>query len=600
MILYDTGSLHVSFAFQITGSVIHKALIWGVPSTLLALVIHIFRDPSDQDSIGVSQAWVSYNFVVGFLVVFRTQQAYSRFWSGATTIQQTRGEWFNACSSLFAFSSNKPEKQQEVRKFHQLIVRLFSLLWCTGLEQLAGAEFDFQVLDTTGLDPVALDYIRSQPNRCEVILQWIQRSINNAVDAGILTVAPPILSRVYQELSRGIVNLNQVQTIIDIIFPFPYAQLVTFSLLIHSVLMPFIAAATVPELSWALITTFISVTALWCINYTAGELENPFGTDANDLPIADAQHDLNTSLVRLLDPVVHSAPSFQWTPDEEEEDQAVKLQSWNDAKLSAVRRATEIRNSQGDQKPKKIHKARSRYFDMEAVSSMVPGRMFSMHSRRSRPSEVSLPSRRESTESRQSASPSLSGREKEEVVNSSTSQASIRPGADVKLIEPIAEEIVEKARGPAHEEKLHSEPELEKSPVQQKVNIRIQLQPPESSKQASCEVPGEQKQNSRRKQSRQVCPNGALKKPLATSKETSGKCVELQEPEPSPSKQVPQQSSIALPPRVLACSKCSHNLSENAVFCANCGAKCCNLQAEIKASTMGREQSSPEPPLAPD
>eukprot|EP00930_Biecheleria_cincta_P034076 TRINITY_DN23581_c0_g1_i1.p1 TRINITY_DN23581_c0_g1~~TRINITY_DN23581_c0_g1_i1.p1 ORF type:complete len:599 (+),score=97.22 TRINITY_DN23581_c0_g1_i1:90-1886(+) len=598
MILYETGSLHVSFAFRCSGSVIYKGLIWGLPSTLLALLIHIFRDPNGSESIGVSQAWVSYNFVVGFLVVFRTQQAYSRFWSGATTIQQTRGEWFNACSSLFAFSSNKPEKQQEVRKFHQLIVRLFSMLWCTGLEQLAGAEFDFQVLDTTGLDPVALDYIRSQPNRCEVILQWIQRSINNAVDAGILTVAPPILSRVYQELSRGIVNLNQVQTIIDIIFPFPYAQLVTFSLVIHSVLMPFIAAATVPELSWALITTFISVTALWCINYTAGELENPFGNDANDLPIAEAQHDLNVSLVRLLEPVVHSAPSFEWTPDEEDDGQPVRLQSWNDAVVSAVNRATQIRNSENkDQHKKKIFKARSKYFDMAKTPSLVPGRMFSMHSRLSRQSEQSTPSRRPTGQSRQSERSSQSGHESS-LVNSTKSQVSIRPGADVKLTEPIAEEVVENAKGPAHEEKLHSEPEIEESPVQQKNSYIIQLHPPESS-EATCEVPGEQKkQQARRKQQRQVCPNGILKQHSVTSKDTSGICVELQEP--SPSKQLPQPPSIALPPRVLACSTCNHNLSEHAVFCANCGAKSGNLQATVNASTLGRMQSFPEPPLAPE
>eukprot|EP00971_Amphidinium_carterae_P142994 2832940-Amphidinium_carterae.1 len=52
---------------------------------------------------------------------------------GLTLLQQVRGQWFNATSSLFAFCTVKPELQEVVSKFRLLQVRLTSLLYCAGL-----------------------------------------------------------------------------------------------------------------------------------------------------------------------------------------------------------------------------------------------------------------------------------------------------------------------------------------------------------------------------------------------------------------------------------------------------------------------------------
>ena len=75
-------------------------------------------------------------------------------------------------------------------------------------------------------------------DKCEVILQWIQAAVVNHIapqlayqlkpgllgpwphlqpseDSHVLDVPPPIITRVFQELSRGRVSLEQVQTIID-------------------------------------------------------------------------------------------------------------------------------------------------------------------------------------------------------------------------------------------------------------------------------------------------------------------------------------------------------------------------------------------------
>lgn len=38
------------------------------------------------------------------LVVFRTGQAYNRFWDGSTLTHQMRGDWFDAASSIISFT----------------------------------------------------------------------------------------------------------------------------------------------------------------------------------------------------------------------------------------------------------------------------------------------------------------------------------------------------------------------------------------------------------------------------------------------------------------------------------------------------------------
>merc|ERR1719375_1575025 len=120
--------------------------MWALPCGLLSVLLHfLFHQwTSDVDYVSDSAAgfMTTYSFVLGFLVVFRSQQAYSRWWEGGTLLQELRGEWFNAFSNLLAFSSPLPEKRHDVRKFHALLVRLFSMLYGAALQQVAPDEID--------------------------------------------------------------------------------------------------------------------------------------------------------------------------------------------------------------------------------------------------------------------------------------------------------------------------------------------------------------------------------------------------------------------------------------------------------------------------
>ena len=88
------------------------------------------------------------------------------------------------------------------------------------------------IINVDGMEQDSLDFLRNVPNRCEVILQWTQRLVVDAGNENLLDVPPPILSRVFQDLSGGIVKLNAARKIKEVPVPFAYAQMMFFMLLV--------------------------------------------------------------------------------------------------------------------------------------------------------------------------------------------------------------------------------------------------------------------------------------------------------------------------------------------------------------------------------
>mmetsp|Transcript_5028 Transcript_5028/g.8993 ORF Transcript_5028/g.8993 Transcript_5028/m.8993 type:complete len:448 (-) Transcript_5028:32-1375(-) len=254
-----------------------------------------------------------FNFILGFLIVFRSQQAYTRWLEGGTLLQQLRGEWFNSFSCLMAFCSQSPEKREEVRHFQQRAVRLFSLLYGCALQQVATMNRkNFELISINCLDKESLRFLQTSHDRCEIVLQWIQRLIVDSDEKQTIKVAPPILSRVFNELGNGIVNLNNARKIRDFPIPFHLAQMITVMLLTHSFVTPVICAATIETMAWAGIISFTVSFSYWCVHFITIELEMPFGDDSNDLPLHVMQRDMNQSLAQLLDKRAQEVPQFDF------------------------------------------------------------------------------------------------------------------------------------------------------------------------------------------------------------------------------------------------------------------------------------------------
>mmetsp|Transcript_60784 Transcript_60784/g.144815 ORF Transcript_60784/g.144815 Transcript_60784/m.144815 type:complete len:590 (+) Transcript_60784:184-1953(+) len=324
MIIYDTSYMGLETLLSRRGSVIPRALIWALPCGLVGAILSYSQvltgdDGGDHSSFSALAGFVSFNAILGFLVIFRSQQAYSRYWEGLTLLQQVRGQWFNATSSLVAFCTVKPEFEERVQQFRLLQVRLTSLLYCAGLRTVATMkDDDFEVIEVGGLDEAALDFMHEHPDPCIVILQWIQQLVVSSMRSGVLDVPPPVMSRVFQELSQGIVSLADAQKIADTPFPFSSAQMIAVMMTCQWLMSPVIAASLTQSWAAAGVASFFTVFLISCLNLMASEIEIPFGDDPNDLPLGEMQDIMNVNLKTLLNSVVTTVPDFQFTDTTEQ------------------------------------------------------------------------------------------------------------------------------------------------------------------------------------------------------------------------------------------------------------------------------------------
>ncbi|CAJ1344985.1 unnamed protein product [Effrenium voratum] len=317
---YESGKWGFSLIFGIYGSVFPYAFAMAAVNAALTLAVGVFLEGMDdvnQDADTtntVAGLMAGFSSVMMFILTFRSDIAYERWWEGGTLLQKTRGEWFNSYSSLVAFSSPKPELQRQVMEFHHLLARLMSLLFCCALQQVSpDKDRAFEILDMQGVEKESLMYLESTKDKVEIILQWIQRSIVLRMTDGILPVAPPVLSRAFQELSRGIVNLQNARKIADFPFPYPYAQVSMIMLLLHWGVMPIWCSMLLSKFM-AAATSFAVIFFLWCLNFIALHLEAPFGDAPNDLPMDQMILDWNNSLCTLLSSRAQRPPAFDYDP----------------------------------------------------------------------------------------------------------------------------------------------------------------------------------------------------------------------------------------------------------------------------------------------
>jgi len=68
---------------------------------------------------------------------------------------------------------------------------------------------------------------------------------------------------------------------------------------IHGLITPVAVCSWTNNITWACLFTFVLVFAFWSLHFLAGELENPFDSELNDLNMNEIQRELNQHLLAL-------------------------------------------------------------------------------------------------------------------------------------------------------------------------------------------------------------------------------------------------------------------------------------------------------------
>merc|ERR1719401_3259323 len=136
--------------------------------------------------------------------------------------------------------------------------------------------------------------------KTQLVWSWLSDFIVREHMAGSMgKVGPPIVSRIVQFLSDGILYYNHARKIMFTPFPFPHAQLSAFFVLMAMVAIPFLMNQYANEVWLGAVLSFLTVTCLAGLHEVARELENPFRNAANDVPLCTLLAFYNEALVTM-------------------------------------------------------------------------------------------------------------------------------------------------------------------------------------------------------------------------------------------------------------------------------------------------------------
>lgn len=127
--------------------------------------------------------------------------------------------------------------------------------------------------------------LRKASNKVNLITGWILEAISVYSLKGAILTEPPILSRIYQELSNGNLGHQQAMKVAIVPFPFPFAQILTWLLVMFLFFAPIIVFVYTGGELLTCGLIFVTTLGFQVIHEIAMELENPFGKSANDLPL---------------------------------------------------------------------------------------------------------------------------------------------------------------------------------------------------------------------------------------------------------------------------------------------------------------------------
>jgi len=323
MIKYRNQPFHPWNLLQCHGSTFPFALTVAIPCALVSALLRWLANQKDSEAVAYyvenvarnNAVYTSFTFLCGFLIVFRTSQAYGRFWDGCAAMKAMQSEWLCGASSLIAFCRFSSADECLVISFQHMVIRLVSMLHACSLAQLEGAEagevphaFKLELIDAKGIDKESLETVRSEECKVELIVQWLQSIVVDNIKTGVLTVPPPILSRFFHNISNGLHCFYDAYKISEVPYPFPYMQVTEVLLVLHWIITPIVAASWTFTAFWSGFFSFLATFILWALNTIATQLENPFGTDPNDCDAGELQHDMNERLLLLLRPSTNRLP----------------------------------------------------------------------------------------------------------------------------------------------------------------------------------------------------------------------------------------------------------------------------------------------------
>jgi len=186
-------------------------------------------------------------------------------------------------------------------------------------------------------------------DKVNLVSLWISQGVIEAVRDKSLDTPAPIVTRVFQDLSQGMLGYNQAQKVAMTPFPFPFAQLVSVILIFLDVLLPFHTDAFAKNKFVTPLMSFFLPLCYHGLNQIAIELEEPFGDSVHTVDIKVRQVAFLGMLIDVLrlpeippEQTRRKSPTSQQKPESVEETIYKGLVSTRRSSSSNWRGSTEL------------------------------------------------------------------------------------------------------------------------------------------------------------------------------------------------------------------------------------------------------------------
>lgn len=262
-------------AFQFKGSVVvaiyQRVIYCGLFGVLVSFLYHL-RIPVSQPILGT----VIPSIVLGLLLVFRTNTAYERFWEGrkcwGSIVNNTR----NLSRQIWVSINEKSLKDREAKIASLKLLIAFAV---TTKLHLRSENVNSEVEEL--MSSAKYFKLNGMNNPPLEIAFWIGDYLQQEYHQNNLNIYQ--LTSIQDLLNSLVDNLGACERILKTPIPLAYSIHLKQLLLLYCFLLPF---QMVESLGWwtGLVTALISFT-LFGIEAIGLEIENPFGYDANDLPL---------------------------------------------------------------------------------------------------------------------------------------------------------------------------------------------------------------------------------------------------------------------------------------------------------------------------
>ena len=247
------------------------------------LEIHVFKLGEDSHIKNITVMHGMLGFVISLLLVFRTNTAYDRWWEGRRLL----GSLVNNSRNLaMKFNALLPENDVENRKFYRLIIVEYAFAM---KRHLRGSQHDSEVF-------TSIYQISDKLHKPNYIANLLMKKVNELYANKIISGEQLLFLN--NEISSFTDICGACERIKSTPIPYSYSVFIKKFIFVYVMTLPFGYVFTLGFLTIPVVVFVFYVLA--SLEIIAEEIENPFGTDANDLPVTQICKNIQKHVSELI------------------------------------------------------------------------------------------------------------------------------------------------------------------------------------------------------------------------------------------------------------------------------------------------------------